>query len=293
VQNAALVRVRNTRQDIAEDANGPALVRVRPSSIAVLRLPSAARGITNHGTPSDRVPLLDRHDVRMVWPLEDRDLALEALDRLGDLHPVRLEVLDRVVVAIAVADLLTGEDDAEPPPAELLTFTPSGHCSQVRRRQLTHRSAARAPALAARTEASSATGIVDEVSFDDIRRIAATYVDRPRIRGDLRTQAGATGKCSIVSSDLVDDYVAAGYKARRVRFRGHRYEVPVPHPEGDSREEHLAVLVDGVVVDATRRQFDPMAPVPLIYGSVEEAGRHWREVFDDDTTTRTRALPAP
>lgn len=129
------------------------------------------------------------------------------------------------------------------------------------------------------------------MTIDEIERIALRYVDRPRVRGDLRTESGAKGKCSIVSSDLVDDYLAAGHEACRIRFKGHGHDVPLPHPEGDTREEHLAVLVDGVVVDATRRQFDPYAKVPTLYSTVDEAGRDWREVFGDEFGERTRPLP--
>lgn len=128
--------------------------------------------------------------------------------------------------------------------------------------------------------------------MDDLQRLALRYVDRPQAGGDLRTPSGARGRCSIVSGDLVAEYLTAGYDACRIRFRGHRHEVPV-HPEGDSREEHLAVLVDGVVVDATRRQFDPSADVPTVYASIAAAGCHWREVFEDGFGRRTAPLPAP
>lgn len=133
----------------------------------------------------------------------------------------------------------------------------------------------------------------ESVRPDEIRRIALHYVDHPRIRGDLRTHAGATGKCSSVSCDLIDDYRAAGYEARLIRFKGHRRDVPFPDPEGDKREEHLAVLVDGIVVDATRRQFDPDAAVPTIYPSVNAAGCHWLTVFENESARSMRALPAP
>ncbi len=131
------------------------------------------------------------------------------------------------------------------------------------------------------------------MSIDELQRLALRYIDRSQARGDLRTPSGAKGRCSIVSGELVDEYVAAGYDACRIRFKGHRDDVPVPHPEGDCREEHLAVLVDGVVVDATRRQFDPSADVPTIYASIDAAGCHWREMFEEGVGLRTAPLPAP
>jgi hypothetical protein len=55
----------------------------------------------------------------------------------------------------------------------------------------------------------------------------------------------------------------------------------------------LAVLVDGVVIDATRCQFDPAADAPTVYASVDDAGRDWREVFEDEFSHTTRPLPSP
>lgn len=133
----------------------------------------------------------------------------------------------------------------------------------------------------------------DSVSPGEIRRIALHYIEHPRIRADLRTHAGAIGKCSSVSCDLIDDYRAAGYEARLIRFKGHRGDVPFPNPEGDKREEHLAVLVDGIVVDATRRQFDPDAAVPTIYPSVNAAGRHWLTAFENEPARSMRTLRLP
>ena len=127
----------------------------------------------------------------------------------------------------------------------------------------------------------------------ELRRIAVAYIERPQVPGDLRTSDGARGKCSTVSMHLVDACAAAGYDARRVRFKGHRHAVPVPHPEHDMREEHLAVLVDGVVIYATRRQFDPEAAVPTVYESIDDAGRDWLHVFEDEFSLTTRPLPSP
>jgi hypothetical protein len=53
------------------------------------------------------------------------------------------------------------------------------------------------------------------------------------------------------------------------------------------------VLVDGVVIDATRCQFDPAADAPTVYEPVEDAGRDWLEVFEDEFSPTTRQLPSP
>lgn len=42
------------------------------------------------------------------------------------------------------------------------------------------------------------------------------------------------------------------------------------------------MLVDVVVIDATRSQFDRAADAPTIYELVEDAGRDWLEVFEDE-----------
>lgn len=84
--------------------------------------------------------------------------------------------------------------------------------------------------------------------------------------------------CSRLSDELATEL---GPRAELVRFAEHRTAVPRPFPDaadpGENGEAvHWMVLVDGVVIDLTRRQFDPSAPVPTVYASLDEAGQHWR-----------------
>lgn len=103
----------------------------------------------------------------------------------------------------------------------------------------------------------------------------------------------ATNQCAIATQDLITDLKAAGHQARAVWFKGHRHDVACPHPDGAAREEHPAVLVDDeTVVDVTRRAARPNAELPTVYGSVDAAGRDWREVYVDEGRSTTRPVPA-
>jgi hypothetical protein len=127
---------------------------------------------------------------------------------------------------------------------------------------------------------------------EEILEIAADVTKRQR--ADLSTQAGAKGRCAIVSLELEMALAAAGYPVRRIGVKGHRRVVPYPDPEGDGREEHWLVIVgDGPVIDVTRRQFDPDAELPTVYPDMQAAGRHWRSVYVDERRTQLRDLPDP
>lgn len=128
--------------------------------------------------------------------------------------------------------------------------------------------------------------------WTDILEIAATVTKRQRT--DLSTQAGATGRCAIVTLELETALSEAGYPVRRVGVKGHRRPVPYPDPEGDGREEHwLVIASNGPVIDLTRRQFDPDAEVPTVYPEIRAAGQHWRSVYVDERRTQLRDLPDP
>lgn len=110
---------------------------------------------------------------------------------------------------------------------------------------------------------------------------------------NLAKPRGATSQCSSKTQNLITDLKAAGRGAGEVWFKGHRHDVPCPHPGGDTSEEHAAVLVDDqTVVDVSRRQYDPDAELPTVYVSVDASGRDWLEVYVDDARSKTSPLPA-
>lgn len=130
---------------------------------------------------------------------------------------------------------------------------------------------------------------------DSLITIAAEFARRYGVgHQNLQSSEGATGRCSIVSNDFADHLQRRhGIVARTVRFQGHRVEVPNPDPERDGRGEHLAVLASGAVIDLTRRQFDPCSAWPVVYGTMNEAGRDWSYIFVDPQETVKRPLPTP
>jgi hypothetical protein len=66
---------------------------------------------------------------------------------------------------------------------------------------------------------------------------------------------------------------------------GHRGPVddPGPNAPGYSEAAHAMFVVEGwLAVDLTRRRFDWNAPVPTIYGSTFDLGRHWKMIVVAD-----------
>jgi hypothetical protein len=84
--------------------------------------------------------------------------------------------------------------------------------------------------------------------------------------------------------------------ARGVWLVGHRCPVPRNPPLPNGREvEHMVLCIgDNALVDLTRCQYDPAAPVPLVYDSIATAGIHWSWFINGDSPDGPRhALHAP
>lgn len=112
----------------------------------------------------------------------------------------------------------------------------------------------------------------------------------------LASPAGADNQCQIAVDTLVEDLRCANRVARKVWFKGHR-QPATRSPRGRAGEdvEHAAVLTgERLVVDVTRRQYEPDAGLPTVYFSAAECGEHWRFIqLDDARRGEYRVLPAP
>src|SRR4051794_33001261 len=84
--------------------------------------------------------------------------------------------------------------------------------------------------------------------------------------------------CRILTDALIQDLAATGRPAEMVWLRGHR--VPVRRcPAGPGEGVHAVVLVDRtLLLDVSRRQYEPTARVPTVYRSRGEAAAHWEEI---------------
>ena len=111
-------------------------------------------------------------------------------------------------------------------------------------------------------------------------RVALAYL---RTKPGLEQSRWTRNQCQVVVGDLVEvrpgSDEAAMVGARPVWLVGHRHPVPCnPHMrDGQEEAEHrVVVTAGGCLIDLTRRQYDPDADVPTHYGSLDDAGRHWR-----------------
>jgi hypothetical protein len=93
----------------------------------------------------------------------------------------------------------------------------------------------------------------------DVRREAKVLASSATFRS-FRTPEGATGMCEYAAEET---QIHLG--GETLRLNGRRSS-PVRNPDSadPSDLEHCVVLVDGLVVDMTARQFDPAAPFPLV-----------------------------
>jgi hypothetical protein len=121
----------------------------------------------------------------------------------------------------------------------------------------------------------------------------------------LRTQpavwdpVGADNQCRIVVQRALEVRPGASEAwipdAREVWLVGHRRPVPrsPARPANRPHAEHAVLCVaDEFLVDFTRKQYDPDAPVPVIYDPIRAAGRDWRWLIDADSPDGERiALP--
>jgi len=100
----------------------------------------------------------------------------------------------------------------------------------------------------------------------------------------LLEATGATNQCSIATDRLLAEMGTATVSgsARKIWFGRHRRpELPnLSAPRGFA--EHAVLLAaSGCVIDLTRRQYEPGAPVPLHYSSLAAAGEDWCLVNHD------------
>ena len=105
-----------------------------------------------------------------------------------------------------------------------------------------------------------------------IRRYTARY---PALADPISCR----NSCLRVATDLIEELAAEGRRATELWFRGHRdpRTPALPVPQGLDGSEHVAVVVDDrLIIDLTRRQFDPEAELPTIYASTAAAARDWR-----------------
>lgn len=119
---------------------------------------------------------------------------------------------------------------------------------------------------------------------------------------ELFDPTGAKNQCQIAANNVRQVLTDRGSTddpqqplPKNVWLRGHRRpELPHHgHPRGIA--EHVVLqTAGGCLIDLTRRQFDPAAPVPLHYPSLAAAGSDWCWVNEDgvpDIDEGWRALP--
>jgi hypothetical protein len=99
----------------------------------------------------------------------------------------------------------------------------------------------------------------------------------------LLESSWADNQCQNTVSDLVDERPGGDPEhlegARKVWLIGHRCPVqrrPLGRQGQLSAEHRVVMTAGGCLIDLTRRQYDPHGSVPTHYGSLDEAGRHWR-----------------
>jgi hypothetical protein len=118
-----------------------------------------------------------------------------------------------------------------------------------------------------------------------------------KTRPNLHDAATAENQCRIAVQEALairpgcDELWVAD--AREVWLVGHRHPVPrnpPPRFHGAEIEHAVLCIADTVLVDLTRRQYDPRAEVPVVYASIEEAGRDWCYYVDEDCPDGPRRL---
>lgn len=89
------------------------------------------------------------------------------------------------------------------------------------------------------------------------------------------TANGSLNQCAIASRELIRALVERGVEAEALWVEG-------PLPTGESVlapeamvRQHMLVLVEGQVVDLTRRQWDVTAEHPTVYETLGSVGDHW------------------
>jgi hypothetical protein len=118
-----------------------------------------------------------------------------------------------------------------------------------------------------------------------------------RFEGVLSHPERVANQCRIVSQDLVRPETGTPTldDARLVWLVGHRSPVAIERPGAGIRDEaeHMVVLLrETILLDLTRRQYDPCSPVPLVYAPLEAAGVHWKSVIlSEDLEAEPMVLP--
>lgn len=107
----------------------------------------------------------------------------------------------------------------------------------------------------------------------------------------LAEPSRAASQCRIATGKLLEQLAGDGLSAEMVWVRHPAINLCRAEPRALAADVHALVrLRDGRLVDITRRQFDPLAPLPQIYSDEAELATHWREVNDDDWRAPWRTL---
>lgn len=111
---------------------------------------------------------------------------------------------------------------------------------------------------------------------------------RPR----LGTSSGSFNRCRQTTASLMSLLAEHGIESHAVRLSEAQGYYPDAHPKWHRLGAavywvHYAVLVDGMVVDCTARQFDPKADFPKI-STPDEVEAEWPDavVYADAATTK-------
>lgn len=124
---------------------------------------------------------------------------------------------------------------------------------------------------------------------DEARQLVDWFVaGRPR----LGTQSGSFNRCRQTVASLMSLLADHGIESHAVRLsEGQRY-YPKAHPQWHRLGSsvywvHYALLVDGMVVDCTARQFDPEADFPSIR-TPEDVVDEWPDavVYEDASISK-------
>ena len=126
---------------------------------------------------------------------------------------------------------------------------------------------------------------------DDVAEVVERVVARHPGWADA---AEASNWCSNASTELVFEFLEHGIDATRLWLVSPRSRQRRAGAGATGPREHCVVLVRGaVVVDLTRRQFDPGADFPTVYESLNQVGRDWNYYYDDGEERRHQVALAP
>ena len=126
---------------------------------------------------------------------------------------------------------------------------------------------------------------------DDVAEVVGRVVAR---HPGWAVAADASNWCSNASTELVCEFLKDRIDATRLWLVGPRSRQRRAGAGATGPDQHCVVLVrSAVVVDLTRRQFDPGADFPTVYESLDQVGRDWNAYYDDGEERRHRVALAP